>query len=136
MFKTSCCGLLAAIMFSALLALGCARGPGQQPTDKAEAVLGKVLDSWTRGESPDKFAAADQPIQASDPEWQEGFRLLSFLSVDALQLQDSPQNFRCRVSLSLEDPMGTKIDKVVTYNVQLGDKSVIRRVSSTDIRSQ
>ena len=61
-------------MFSALLALGYARGPGQQPTDKAEAVLGKVLDSWTRGESPDKFwAAADQPIQASDPEWQRRF---------------------------------------------------------------
>jgi hypothetical protein len=89
----------------------------------------QFLDAWSRGEPPDKFAGPDQPVQAADPDWRAGYRLLSFLSVEARPSPDGPDHFRCRVALSLRDRKGRKVDKEVVYDVRLGEKTVIGRAA-------
>jgi hypothetical protein len=119
--------LYAGLILSASIAPGC--GKAQPPADKAEKIVEQFLDAWSRGELPGKFAETDQPIQGSDPDWKAGYRLLSFLSAEAKPSPEMPDHIRCRVALSLQDPKGRKRDKEVVYDVQLGEKSVIRRVS-------
>lgn len=128
MFKKWFRNLLFAGMFlSALIAAGCGKSP--QPTDKAERKVEEFLDAWSRGEPPDKFADADRPIQGTDPDWKVGHRLLSFLCAEAKQQPETPGHVRCRVALSLQDRKGKRWNKDVVYDVQLGEKCVISRVS-------
>ncbi len=105
---------------------GCGKPP--QPADKAEKIVEQFLDAWSRGESLNKFADPDHPIQGIDPDWKEGRRLLSFLCAET-KPGETPEHFRCRVSLALQDQKGKRADKEVVYDVQLGEKSVIRRMS-------
>jgi hypothetical protein len=119
----------ASLALLVLLAPGCAKKSPQQQTDKAEKLIERFLDAWSRGEPADTFAAPDQPIQGTDPDWQAGYRLTSFLSVESSPSQEGPDHFRCRVTLSLRDRKGREADKSVVYDVQLGDHSVIRRAS-------
>jgi hypothetical protein len=121
--------LNASVTLSALMAGGCGKDASHQPTDKAEKVVEQFLDAWSRGEPPDKFDGPDQLIQGTDPDWKAGYRLLSFLSAEAKQSQEKSDHVRCRVALSLQDRKGKRWDKEVTYDVQLGEKSVIRRAS-------
>lgn len=128
MYKNCCRPLLyAATILMAVVVTGC--GKPQQPGDKAERVVEKFLDAWSRGELSDKFAHADQPIQGTDPDWKAGQRLLSFLCDEAKPSQETPGHVRCRVALTLQDQKGKRIDKEVEYDVQLGEKSLITRVS-------
>lgn len=130
MFKNCFRRLLhAGITLSVLAASGCGNNAAKQPADKAEKVVELFLDAWSRGEPPDKFAGPDQPIQGTDPDWKAGYRLVSFLSAEAKQSQEMPDHIRCRVALSLQDLKGRRGDKEVVYDVQMGEKSVIRRVS-------
>ncbi len=80
----------ATMILSALMVQGCGKSSPQQTMDKAEKVVEAFLDSWSRGESPDKFADPGQPIQGHDPDWKAGYRLLSFLTVDSTQSQEIP----------------------------------------------
>jgi hypothetical protein len=117
----------AGMILWALIAPGC--GKPQQPADKAEKIVEQFLDAWSRGEPPEAFAGPDRPLQGVDPDWKEGRRLLSFLCAETKQSEAAPNQFRCRVALTLQDPKGKKWDKEVVYEVQMGEKSVIRRVS-------
>jgi hypothetical protein len=119
----------ASLTLPVLLAGGCGNSASKHPADKAEKIVEEFLDAWSRGESPDKFADPEQAVQGTDPDWKAGYRLLSFLNADAKQSQEMPDHVRCRVSVSLQDPKGRKWDKEVVYDVQLGEKSVIRRAS-------
>jgi hypothetical protein len=110
-----------------LVAPGC--GKPQVPTDRAEKDVEEFLDAWCRGESLDKFAAADRPIQGTDPDWKAGHRLMSFLCAETKQSQETPGHVRCKVALFLQDQKGKRWDREVLYDVQLGEKSIISRVS-------
>ncbi len=121
------CRLWAGLALGALVALGCGKGPPKQPAERAEAVVERFLDAWSRGDSPEQFAAPDGPVQATDPDWRAGYRLLSFLAADSQQGPDGPDHFRCRFALSLRDRKGRKVDKQVVYDVKLGEKSVVAR---------
>jgi hypothetical protein len=112
-----------------LMVMGCGKNASQQPADKAMEVVEQFLEAWSRGEPPDKFADPGHPIQGTDPDWKAGYRLASFLSAEAKQNQELPDHVRCRVALSLQNARGRKWDKEVVYDVQMGEKSVIRRVS-------
>ena len=125
-FRTFLC---AGMILSTLAALGCGKNAPQQPADKAEKVVETFLDAWSRGEPPEKFAGPDHPIQGDDPDWKAGYRLMSFLTSDAKQSQEMPDHVRCRVALSLQDAKRKRWSKEVVYDVQLGEKSVISRVS-------
>lgn len=121
--------LCAAMMLCILLAPGCANKDPKELEHKAEKVVDEFLDAWSRGEPPDKFAGPDGPIQGTDPDWKAGYRLLSFLSEEVTQKQEQPDCVRCRVAIALQDQRGNKMDKKVDYDVQLGEKKTIRRVS-------
>jgi hypothetical protein len=117
-----------ALILAALAVPACGPKASDQPVQKADVALDRFLEAWTKGESPDTFAASES-IQGTDPEWKAGVKLLSFLSAETKQIQESPSRFRCRVSLSLQDKQGRKYDKEVTYDVQLGDPILIGRAS-------
>ncbi len=119
----------AALLLSALALQGCAKDSPKKKLEKAEQVVDQVLDSWARGESPDKFADPNQPIQADDPDWKAGSRLLSFLNSETTPGDKGPNHFRCRVALSLQDRQGKQLQKEVVYDVQIGDKVIIARSS-------
>ncbi len=125
------CGwlLLATGMLSTMLGAGCGKKPAPQPVDRAEKIVETFLDSWSRGASPEKFTSPKQPIDASDPDWQAGYRLLSFLSIESRPTEGTPDRFRCRVALSLQDRAGKSVDKEVEYDVQIGTRCIISRVS-------
>jgi hypothetical protein len=118
------------LVVSAWVVPGCAKDTSKQAVDKAEKVVETFLDAWSRGESPDKFADANQPIQGSDPDWKAGLRLLSFLTVDSKQSQDDPHYFLCRMTLSLQDRRGKKLEKQVVYGVHLGEKNTLERAAA------
>jgi hypothetical protein len=119
--------LYVSLILSTVAAPGC--GKAQQPADKAEKIVERFLDAWSRGEAPDKFAGTDGPIQGADPDWKAGHKLLSFLTSDLKPSPEMPDHIRCRVALSLQDKRGKRWDKEVEYDVQLGEKCVITRVS-------
>ena len=121
--------LCLAVALSSLLGQGCGNGAPTQPGERAEALVERILDAWSRGESPDAFAGPNEQVQATDSDWKAGWRLLSFLSIEAKPSPEAPGHFRCRVALSLRDPKGKKVDKEVVYDVQVGQTSVISRVS-------
>ncbi|MHB1423497.1 MAG: hypothetical protein ACYC3I_09955 [Gemmataceae bacterium] len=120
--------LYAGLILPALAAAGCAKNSAP-PEDKAEKAVEQLLDAWNRGEPADKFADPNNPISGSDPDWKAGYRLLSFLSSEIKQSQEKPDEFRCQVELSLQDKSGKRWDKKVTYEVRLGEKSVVNRAS-------
>lgn len=110
-----------------LLIGGCDRNGAAQPAEKAEAAVNKVLDAWTRGEAADRFTGPEHPIQATDPDWQAGYRLQSFLAVESKSDPQNPTLIHCRVSLSLRDTQGDEADKEVVYDVHLGNRIIIQR---------
>jgi hypothetical protein len=114
---------------STLFGGGCGRNAAKQPTDKALEVVETFLEAWNRGDPADKFADAAQPVQGSDPDWKAGCRLMSFLTAEVKQSQETPNLFRCRVALSLRHPRGQMVEKEVVYEVQMGEKNVVRRAS-------
>lgn len=121
--------LLAAMTLAVLLAGGCGKNAATQKAEKGDKALEQFLDAWSRGEPAEKFADPNGPIQGSDPDWKAGYRLLSFLSGEAKHNPETSDQVRCRVSLFLQDSKGKKVNKEVVYEVQLGEKSVIRRAS-------
>ena len=117
------------IAIAGLFLQGCARHDSKRAQDKAEKALETVLDAWTRGEPADKYADPNQPVNATDPDWKAGFRLLSFLTLESKPVADGPNHFQCRVSLSLQARNGARTERDVDYDVRLGDKTVIARAS-------
>jgi hypothetical protein len=120
---------IAGLLVSTLTLQGCAKDASKKRMNKADAAVDQVLDSWARGESPDKFADPTQPLQADDPDWKAGIRLLSFLNSETSQGDKGPNHFRCRVALTIQDRQGKQLQKEVVYDVQIGDKIVIVRSS-------
>jgi len=113
-------------LVAVVIVSGCA-GKVAPPHERAEALVDKVLDAWARGESHEQFSDPSRPLQASDPDWKDGYRLLSFLNVEAKPKEGTPDEVRCRVALSLQDRRGKAVEKEVVYAVQFGDRTVIRR---------
>jgi hypothetical protein len=116
-----------ALMIAALVVSGCHKDEAKQSTEKAERALDQFLNAWTMKEPPDKFASGDKSIRGTDPDWQGGARLLSFLTADSKPVDGSPSRVRCRVALSLQEKSGKKVEKQVDYDVELGEPVVISR---------
>ncbi len=129
------CLLLAGPLLAMVVALpGCSKDPAvaaQEMVNKAQAALEKGLDAWTRGVTPAQFAATDLSPRLDEPDWQAGYRLMSFLTSDARLLEGQTGLVHCRVALSLRDQRGQEFDKQVVYQVQLGDTMTITRAPET-----
>ena len=116
-----------ALMAAALVVAGCRKDEAKQSTEKAEQALDQFLNAWSMKEPPDKFASANQSIRGTDPDWQCGARLLSFLTAESKPVDGSPSRVRCRVALSRQEKSGKKVEKQVDYDVELGEPVVISR---------
>jgi hypothetical protein len=119
---------ITSVMLWATTSCGCGT-TSVQPADRAERAVEQFLDAWSRGEQPGKFANADQPLSGSDPDWENGYRLVSSLTIERKPLADQPNHVQCRVRLSLRDRSGKQLDREVLYDVLVEDRTVIRRVS-------
>jgi hypothetical protein len=111
-----------------LILAGCGKPLDPAPTARAEAAVDQVLDAWSRGEAADLHAGPGRPVRITDPDWKAGYRLLSFLTVQAQPVADQPDKVRCRVALSLKDPRGKAVNKEVTYEIQVAETVVVNRV--------
>jgi hypothetical protein len=107
---------------------GCAKVVPKTPADRAEAVVEQFLYAWSNEEAPDRFAASHPGISVSDPDWEAGERLLSYLSIETKQTGEKTSGFRCRVALSLRDRRGNTVDKEAMYEIVPGEKCVITRM--------
>jgi hypothetical protein len=116
-----------ALLVFALFLAGCHKDEAKQSTEKAERAIDQFLNAWTMKEPPDKFASGDKSLRGTDPDWQGGARLLSFLTAESKPVDGSPSRVRCRVALSLEEKSGKKVEKQVDYDVELGEPVVISR---------
>lgn len=106
-------------------------GCGKQPlpaTTRAENVLEKFLDAWTKGATASNWSSNPDPIQVTDPDWKAGCRLLGFLILDSKEEERIPGIVHCRATLSLREPKGKKVDKEVQYDVESEPLPSIKRV--------
>jgi hypothetical protein len=116
----------ALILFLTLLVIGCNKGPAVDPSvAKADTAIDKFLNAWIMKEPADKFAN-DPSVRGTDPDWQAGLRLVSFLTADTKPMDGS--RVRCRVALVLQEKSGRQVEKQVDYDVQLGEPVTITRV--------
>ncbi len=123
---------LIGVALATLALAGCQQNTltdAQQAQNKAQAAVEKMLDAWSRGETPEQFAAADPTLQSADPDWKTGHRLLSFLTSDTKCVNENAGLVHCRVALSLQSRAGRKLDKQVTYEVKLSDPIQIDRLA-------
>ncbi len=106
----------------AVLLPGCGQpaNSSEENLSKAQAALETALDAWARKETPGQLAAID-------PDFKAGYRLLSFLTVEAKPLDETLTQFRFRVALTLQDQQGKSLDKEAVFLVQLGDPIAIQR---------
>src|SRR4051812_11080794 len=113
--------MLRRVAWCVFLGVACAAGghkkPATQPGNRADAALEQVLKAWVHGGPADKFASG--PIRGTDPDWQAGQKLVTFLTAETTPAPDDPQHLRCKVSLTLQARGGPKSDKDVFYDVQL-----------------
>ncbi len=110
-----------AILSLTLLASSSGCGARQDPV-KARAVVEIALNSWKNAE--DAAQLANQGIEITEPDWQDGHRLLDYSVKDAtLQPQQGP---RVVVVLKLEDQRGMKFEIEVAYEVIATDKTQVK----------
>jgi hypothetical protein len=119
--------LAVGVLLSLLALSGCKTDTAPSQLNQAEVALDRALDAWVRGEPADKLASASPPVQADDPDWKSGVRLLSFLTVESKASPAGPGRFHCRVSLTLQDRAGKKLEKEVLYEVTMGETISVTR---------
>ena len=94
------------------------------PTDAkdARAALETALDSWKRGDSPQKLNERTPPIQFADLNWEKGERLLKY---DVAVEEPSGLGMRITVKLSLEGKDGKRRDATTVYTAETRPKIII-----------
>lgn len=111
------------------VAAGCG-GPESAPVDatKARDALRSALDSWKRGEKPDRLHTATPPVFVTDPDWMGGGVLREFKLLDDGAAMDS--NLHVKVRLTVRPAGGEEfVTRDVTYVVGTAPNlSVSRKV--------
>jgi hypothetical protein len=119
---------LSVLMLGMLVfATGCGRRSLPE-TDLARARIAveTTLESWKKGEMPE--ALKERSIDADDPDWASGERLVDFMIYDAEGRKRD--RIRCGVLLTLLDRQGSKVNKEVYFTISSEDRIVIRREKS------
>lgn len=110
-----------------VVSLGCGgtRSQSQQDLDEAQNAVKVALTAWKNKETR-KALESTKSIQASDPDWTVGLRLLDF----EIQKTEGVEgkSARSSVVLSLKDRKDRKIERSVIYEVTtMGDKKIVAR---------
>ncbi|MFO0844162.1 MAG: hypothetical protein U0797_17465 [Gemmataceae bacterium] len=109
------------------LALGCKAGHkfSQAELDRARHALEATLDSWKRGEPPEKLRSLPEPIQFAE-EWpKQGLKLLDY-QVLGTEHTDM-ETMRFSVKLTVQDRRGKREERQVTYVVTLKSPIAVGR---------
>jgi len=107
-----------------LLATGCGRRSlPERDLARARDAVQATLETWKKGKSADSLK--ERSIDADDPDWAAGERLVDFMIYDADGRKRD--NIRCGVMLTLLDRQGSKVNKEVFFTITSADKIVIRR---------
>ena len=118
--------LRSAPLVLALVASGCG---GTRPADHDSAgeSLRAALDAWKGGRSPDSLAGETPAVQAADPRWQAGYRLLKYEVIAAPS--PSGLDLHCPVDLWLQDPKGKKVRERADYTLTTHPTRTVVRVA-------
>jgi hypothetical protein len=115
-----------ALVLGLLIPAGCQKDAADAAQRRAEAALDQALDSWVRGEPPDRLKG----IRVDDPDWRAGQRLVSFLVSQSGRVEGVQDEVRCRVALTLQDRSGRRMNREVEYRVRITEPVSIERVAA------
>jgi hypothetical protein len=116
-----------ALVLGLLTPAGCKNDTAGAAQRRAEAALDRALDSWVRGEPPDRLAG----IRIDDPDWRAGRRLVGFLVSQSGVVEGATNEVRCRVALTLQDRSGRRVDREVEYRVRIAEPVSIERAPAS-----
>lgn len=110
-----------------LLASGCQRGHGfkQAELNRARELLESALESWKKGEMPEKLRARPEPIEFAEEGLKSGLRLLDYQILDCKYTDAEMMRFS--VKLTVQDRRGRRQERQATYAVALKSPIAIGR---------
>ena len=108
-----------------LMPAGC-KSDAATSQQRAEAALDRALDTWVRGEPPDRL----EGIRIDDPDWRAGLRLVGFLVSRSSGVEGAPDEVRCRVALTLQDRTGRRVEREAEYRVRLAEPIAVERTTA------
>jgi hypothetical protein len=115
------------LVLGLLAPAGCKKDAAGAAQRRAEAALDRALDSWVRGEPPDRL----EGIRIDDPDWRAGKRLVGFLVSRSGVVEGAKDEVRCRVALTLQDRSGRRVDGEVEYRVRIAEPVSIERAPAS-----
>jgi hypothetical protein len=118
---------IGALVLGLMTPAGCKKDDPEDAPRRAEAALDRALDSWVRGEPPERL----EGIRVVDPDWRAGQRLVGFLVSKSGVVEGAKDEVRCRVSLTLQDRSGRRVNREVEYRVLLAEPVSIERVPAS-----
>ncbi len=96
------------------LLAGCGGLPHtQSDMERAKTALESALQSWKKGVSAAKMKTLAEPLDFSDDDQRNGFRLLDF-QIEGTGFTDR-EDIRFTTKLSLQDRRGKKVERTATY---------------------
>jgi hypothetical protein len=111
----------------AALVLGCKGGHkfSQADLDRARQALETSLDSWKKGERPEKLRALAEPILFAEEGPQNGLKLLDYQILGTEHTDAEVMRFS--VKLTVQDRRGKREERQATYAVALKSPIAIGR---------
>ncbi len=111
----------------ALTVAGCGSGLSATPADatRAEQVLHEALDAWKAGATQADLAGRADPIQVTDLDWKNGFRLVRYQSAGEGRLVGFDMSYP--VVLELKSPKGKTVKRKAIYVVSTAAVPLILR---------
>jgi hypothetical protein len=105
---------------------GCRRTALPEAADpaKARTVLCQALDAWKSGGTADSLRTG-QSITVIDPQWQDGYRLAHYELAGDGTIRGC--DWRCVVSLSVQDASGRRSSLHAVYTVSTSPALVVVR---------
>lgn len=110
-----------------VVAAGCGGGPtfSQEELERARQALQTSLDSWKRGDLPEKLRGLPEPIEFAEEGPKTGLKLLDY-QVLGTENTDT-ETMRFTVTLNVQDRRGRREQRHVTYAVALKSPIAVGR---------
>lgn len=109
------------------LAFGCKGGPkfSRADLDRARQALTTSLDSWKKGQMPEKLRALPEPILFAEEGPKNGLKLLDY-EILGTEYTDA-EVMRFTVKLTVQDRRGKREERQATYAVALKSPIAVGR---------
>lgn len=109
------------------LAFGCKGGPkfSRADLDRARQALTTSLDSWKKGQMPEKLRALPEPILFAEEGPKNGLKLLDY-EILGTEHTDA-EVMRFTVKLTVQDRRGKREERQATYAVALKSPIAVGR---------